>query len=181
MTTLLPTAEIPSIRSLFGSVMAHVLVGWLAMTAVSTLALAVWLPDLMWTSITIAGFSGLISVIALLPGMSLGDQPAVRSTTNSQLSKAMRTNRTGQFLVGCVAAMAIRVVGTVAIVAACRYQMGLPFERVLFFVGGWYIVLTAFEVILLVKNATTLDAFPRTSGVQPAGSSAPVDETDFWK
>ena len=161
--------------------MVHVLSGWIAMTAISTLAFAVWSPDLVWPSVTIAGFSGLISVFALLPGMSIGDHHTTIQTANSQLSGPMRTNRTGQFLVGCVAAMAIRVVGTVAIVAACRYQMGLPFEKVLFFVCGWYIVLTAFEVILLVKSASTLDAIPRTSRVQPAGTGAPVDETDFWK
>lgn len=91
--------------------------------------------------------SGVVSVIALLPGMML---PAVRPS-------AATGTAAGLFMVGCTAAMAIRAVGTVALVVVCRYKLAA--DSTLGFSGGMEggtLLQTASLVIGLLYVATTI-------------------------
>ena len=168
------TNERVSIRGLFGRVMTRVLLAWMGLTVISLLAVLALAPELTWPTTMIAVLSGVISICALIPGMSLGTPEMM---VECQLSRHQRIKRSGLFMVGALAAMIIRVVGTVALLVVCRYQMGLPLETIVFFVCGWYVALTAVEVFWLARNATVLDAV--APELPLAASDALVDGTDF--
>lgn len=168
------TAEAISIRGLFGKVTSRMLLAWAVMAAFSSLIVYVSASDLLWPTTFIAVMSGLISVSALIPGMTLAMPPF---PVESKLSRQQRIQRSSLFLVGVQATMIIRALGTVALLVLCRYQMGLPVETIVLFVCGWYIALTAFEVFWLAKEAAALNA--ATPEVPLAASDALVDGTDF--
>ena len=174
MKTETQTVEVVSIRSLFGKVTSRMLLVWAVLTGFSSVAVYFSATDLFWPTTFIAVMSGLISICALIPGMTLASP---QFPVESKLSRQQRIQRSGLFLVGVQATMIIRVIGTVALLALCRYQMGLPVETIVLFVCGWYIALTAFEVFWLAKKATVLNAV--NSEVPLAASDAFVDGTDF--
>ncbi|MCG8652073.1 MAG: hypothetical protein MI861_19700 [Pirellulales bacterium] len=99
-----------------------------------------WLPQ----TLTIAVAGGVISVLALLPGLLMGVE--VKSTGGRAMT----------FMVACLAAMMIRMLGTVALLVACRYQMSLPTIMMVALVCGTYVFLTAVEIHLLVRSASKL-------------------------
>lgn len=168
------TIEAVSIRSLFGKVTGRMLMVWAILMLFSSVAVYFSANDLFWPTTFIAVMSGLISICALIPGMTLASP---KYPAESELSRQQRIQRSGLFLVGIQATMIIRVIGTVALLALCRYQMGLPVETIVLFVCGWYIALTAFEVFWLARKAVSLDAI--SSEVPLAASDAFVDGTDF--
>lgn len=147
---------------------------WAVLAVFSSVAVYFSAADLLWPNTFIAVMSGLISIAALIPGMTLGTP---QFPAESKLSREQRIQRSGLFLVGVQATMIIRVIGTVALLALCRYQMGVPVETIVLFVCGWYIALTAFEVFWLTRKAAALDAV--ASEVPLAASDAFVDGTDF--
>lgn len=160
-----------TIRGLFAGVLCRVLLTWTVLAIISTITLACLSPELTWPSLTIAGMSGLISVVALVPGMS----QAGHTTANGSDSKSTGTM---MFLIACVAAMAIRVAGTVALLVACRYQMGLPLQTMALLVCGWYVVLTSVEITWLAKGASSLDSNRLGSGLHLAASTTMADGTE---
>ena len=174
MKTETQPVEAVSIRGLFGTVTSQMLLVWAALAVVSSVIVYFAAFDLFWPTTFIAVMSGLISVCALIPGMTLATP---QFPVESKLSRQQRIQRSGLFLVGVQATMIIRVIGTVALLVLCRYQMGLPVETIVLFVCGWYIALTAFEVFWLAKKATALNA--ATPEVPLTASDALVDGTDF--
>ncbi len=174
MKTETHPAEAVSIRSLFGKVTSRMLLVWAILAAFSSVVVYFSATDLLWPTSFIAVMSGLISICALIPGMTLATP---QFPVESKLSRQHRIQRSGLFLVGVQATMIIRVIGTVALLALCRYQMGLPVETIVLFVCGWYIALTGFEVLWLAKKASALNAV--TAEVPLAASDAFVDGTDF--
>jgi len=174
MKTETQTVEAVSIRSLFGEVTSRMLLVWAALAVFSSVAVYCFAAELLWPTTFIAVMSGLISICALIPGMTLATP---QFPVESKLSRQHRIQRSGLFLVGVQATMIIRVIGTVALLALCRYQMGLPVETIVLFVCGWYIALTGFEVLWLAKKASALNAV--TAEVPLAASDAFVDGTDF--
>ena len=114
--------------------------------------------EAIWAFILLGLASGLISVVALLPGLIL-DAP----TSNP-------ANRAGVFLVACAAAMALRVMGTVALFVVCRYHMGLSLEILAIHVCSWYAFLTAIQVRFLARSAAAFDTSQGDPlSLQPAG------------
>lgn len=178
MTQVQQPLDTQTIRGLFASVLRRVLLTWIMLAAVITLAIGWLAPELTWPSLTIAGMSGLISIIALVPGISLGDRSAARAGSADAAKMAPNSTRTLLFIVGSVAAMAIRVAGTVALLVACRYQMGLPLQTMAFLVCGWYVVLTSVEITWLAKGASSIDSNRLESGLQLAASTTLADGTD---
>ena len=168
------TNESISIRGLFGRVMTRVLLAWIALTVFSLLAVRILAPELIWPGGMIAVVSGVISVCALIPGMSLGTAEMV---VECQLSRQQRIKRSLLFMVGAVAAMIIRVIGTVALLVVCRYEMVLPLETIVLFVCGWCLVLTGLEVHWLSGQAKNLNA--DTSASSPVAQDALADGTNF--
>jgi hypothetical protein len=168
------TTEILSIAGLFGRVMGRVLLAWMLLTLASSVAVLMLKPELTQPAILIALASGAISICALIPGMSLGTSGASAKTG---LSRQRQIKRSGLFIVGAIAAMIIRVLGTVALLVVCRYHMGVSLETLVFFVCGWYLTLTGFEVFWLAKSAALLDVVPAELSL--AAPDAFVDGTDF--
>ena len=174
MKTENQTVEAVSIRGLFGKVTSRMLLVWAALAVFSSVIVYFAAFDLFWPTTFIAVMSGLISVCALIPGMTL---TTPQFPVESKLSRQQRIQRSGLFLVGVQATMIIRVIGTVALLVLCRYQVEQPVETIVLFVCGWYIALTAFEVFWLAKKATALNA--ATPEVPVAASDVLVDGTDF--
>ncbi len=174
MKTETQPVEAVSIRGLFGKVTSRMLLVWAALAVFSSVIVYFAAFDLFWPTTFIAVMSGLISVCALIPGMTLATP---QFPVESKLSRQQRIQRSGLFLVGVQATMIIRVIGTVALLVLCRYQVGLPVETIVLFVCGWYIALTAFEVFWLSKKATALNA--ATPEVPLTASDVLVDGTDF--
>ena len=138
-----------------------------------------WLsPGLVWPNLTIAGISGLISVFALIPGMSLGEQPSRQVSSSNGSPRGPASTRTMLFIVASVAAMAIRFLGTVALLVACRYHLGLPLQTLAFLVCGWYVVLTSVEITWLAKGASMLDSKRHDLGLPLAASKTWSDGTE---
>lgn len=119
-------------------------VGWTFLFTTVSIATFMIAPDVLVPSMLIGIASLIVSVGALLPGWAL------RRTENDLAT------RTDHYLGTIVAAMAIRVVGTVALFLLCRYEMGLPLQTIAFFVCGWYVLLTSIEVSLLARAAKSL-------------------------
>jgi hypothetical protein len=174
MKTDIQIVDAVSIRGLFGRVMSSMLLVWVVLAVVFSVAVYFSAIELIWPASFIAVMSGLISICALIPGMAL---TAPQFPVESKLSRQQRIQRSGLFLVGVLATMIIRAVGTVALLVLCRYQMVLPVETIVLFVCGWYIALTAFEVYWLAQKATALNAV--SSEVPLAATDALVDGTDF--
>jgi hypothetical protein len=174
MKTENQTVEAVSIRGIFGNVTSRMMLAWAVLTVFSSVAVYFSASDLLWPTTFIAVMSGLISVCALIPGMTLATP---QFPIESRLSRRQRIQRSGLFLIGVQATMIIRVIGTVALLVLCRYQVEQPVETIVFFVCGWYIALTAFEVFWLAKKAIALDA--ATPEVPVAASDVLVDGTDF--
>ena len=127
------------------------------MTAVLAAAISQLWPELLWSALWISFASGVVSLFALLPGILIGGEAK---------SPASRAN---VFMVGCVAAMAIRVTGTVALLVTCGYQMHFPLQTLAIFVCGWYVLLTALEIVWLAKASSQFDSQPLTASVDPTG------------
>lgn len=147
---------------------------WAVLALLSFVIVYFLATDLLWPTALIALMSGLISICALIPGMTLATP---QFPAESKLSRQQRIHRSGLFLIGATATMIIRVIGTVALLVLCRYQLAVPVDTIVLNVCGWYIALTACEVFWLAREATSLDAV--TSQLPVTASEALVDGTDF--
>lgn len=153
---------------------------------VATHAMFAWQLSLV-SVVIISVLSAGVSVAALLPGYFISqsiakrlDSLAARANDVSEgqvESQAARTVGAGAIenraaendvrealgklsqvaMVGGVAAMAIRSLGTVALFAVCRYQFAKAEGQVAFLVISWYALLTLTEVISLARGAMVLD------------------------
>ncbi len=145
------TAEQPQHLLIFIAALIRLLVCWLTMFVMVSLATYLIDREVLAEATLIALASGVISAMALLPGISM-------AFANFGSSGDQRPTVASKIVATIVAAMAIRVTGTVALLLLCRYQMVLPPRTMALFVGGWYAWLTSIEVYLLalsVKSLTT--------------------------
>ena len=147
----------PKVASLFRDVMrrvvTHVLIVGFVTTAVSAIASDIVVSTTpLWVyagGLTLA-FAGL-SAASLLPGAVL---PATRDAGA----------RAGMLMLGGTAAMAIRSVGTVALVVGCRYKIAAAGNEVdqgglvYLMIGLGYAATTFDEVRLLAVGTRRLDA-----------------------
>lgn len=92
---------------------------------------------------TIALGSGVICIAAILP-FSL---PSLRRAEQDPPTQPPPADL-GLFVAFSVG-MGIRVVGTVALLLACRYQMDAPIGQIAAMIVGWYVYLTLVEIILV--------------------------------
>ncbi|MFK8110977.1 MAG: hypothetical protein AB8B91_02180 [Rubripirellula sp.] len=141
--------------------LTRVLLAWMLAGISLTACVSRLAPELLQASMVISITSGLISAIALLPGLLLS-----RDATT-------RRSQAGVFMVACVAAMTIRTTGTVALLVACGYQMVIPLQTLAFFVCGWYVLLTSIEIIWLAKGASRFDQHPVTHASESSSVSHP--------
>ena len=138
----------------FCDALVAVAVAWCVTAIISTAAIFVWLPVAIFPALVIAVGSGLISLLALAPGVI----SANRSISQTGSSDG-RDHDDGRRLIGvCFAAMAIRLTCTVALFVACRYQMELPLETIAILVCAWYVLLTAMEILKLARGTSDLNA-----------------------
>lgn len=122
----------------------QLMTGWAVLFVVVSLFTYFIASEMLATSVLIAIASLIISTGALLPGLKLSQSENAKATP------------TDHYLRTIVAAMTIRVLGTVALLLVCRYEMGVPLQATALFVCGWYIVLTSIEVSLLARAANSL-------------------------
>lgn len=154
MASVIPAAEAnasattddSSIAVIFVAALRRLVVGWSLLLALSLLVTALVDPALLVTAASIGVASGAISVLALAPGIWLGGRGGLVAARPDSLIAAI------------VAAMAIRITGTVALLVLCRYQMGLPLTTIAAMVCGWYLLLTSLEVALLARGILWLAA-----------------------
>ncbi|QDT03811.1 hypothetical protein K227x_21960 [Rubripirellula lacrimiformis] len=179
---------------LFVTTLRGVVVAWCAVMGMTTVGLAAFAPESVSVGIAIAIGSGLISVLALIPGCFLQQpntqqpntqqpntqQPNTQQRGNGSLESGRRTGLTANlFLVGASAAMAIRFAGTVALFVACRYQFGVTTETVAILVCSWYMLLTSVEIFFLARNASTIDSIIDQSSRQRSGLESVSDEPNL--
>jgi hypothetical protein len=131
-----------SIRSVFIAALLRVLAVWILGAFVVLAGTAKFAPGFVQAAAWITAISGIVSVLALLPGILIGSDSVAPS------------NRPVVFMVACLAAMTIRIVGTVALLVVCGYQMHIPLQALALFVCGWYLLLTAVEIIWLAKGSS---------------------------
>ncbi len=160
-TKLLPTSTTDArihnvtVNSVFVRALWGVMRGWTLAATVACLLQAWWSPKWAILMLVIALGSGLIAVMSMLPGIFLR-VPKTESLPHEPFQKTAMTAHL--FLLGSVAAMAIRFVGTVALFAACRYQFELPAKTIAVFVCSWYVLLTSIEILCLAREAASIDS-----------------------
>ncbi|TWU55275.1 hypothetical protein [Rubripirellula reticaptiva] len=142
---------------IFANALWCVLAIWLVASSLACVIQAWLAPQLTTLMTTVSLGSGMVGVFAMLPGIFL-QQP---ESSIQNLSPGRRVAMTAQFfLIGSVAAMAIRFAGTVALFVACRYQFGLSEKTIAIFVCLWYVLLTSLEIFFLARGAASIDSTP---------------------
>lgn len=123
------------------AVLPYLMGAWLLTTA-CVAGLQAWLaPEWLTPSLLIAAASGSISLAALLPGAFL------------QRSSGPNVSPSQLLMQAAMGAMAIRIVGTVALTALCQYHMGESMRPMAFLILGYYVVLTSAEVALIARRS----------------------------
>ncbi len=158
MITLAPDrpANDVTVAKIFFDVLWHVVKVWCAALLIAVFVSA-------WRSssenplpaIAISLGSGLVSILALIPGCRLHHSAILAEGVGRSKSLAMRSHLV---VVGAAAAMAIRFVGTIALFVVCRYLFGLPSEALAVHVGLWYGLLTTVEIFWLARYASAIDS-----------------------
>jgi hypothetical protein len=138
-----PLTESPTWSIMF-TLLGRLVSLWVGLFVVVSLGVYWLAPELLLPSILIAVASGLISAIALLPGLRLITAADKRSGSADQQIESI------------LVSMAIRVTGTVALFLFCRYQLGQSSQTIALMVCGWYALLTSFEVFLLARSTNLL-------------------------
>ncbi|MGB7327355.1 MAG: hypothetical protein WBD31_20940 [Rubripirellula sp.] len=142
---------------IFADALRRVILTWLVAVSLGCVFQAWLAPQYMTLMTTVSLGSGIVCVFAMLPGILL-QQP---ESANLSLSRGSRVAVTAQlFMIGSVAAMAIRFTGTVALFVACRYQFGLSEKTIAIFVCLWYVLLTSLEIFFLARGAASIDSTP---------------------
>lgn len=96
----------------------------------------------------VSAASGLIAVFAI----GLFSARFARAVGGRPLQAVIESDM-GLF-VAFSAGMAIRILGTVALFLACRYQMGASPETLATLVLGWYLYLTLIEISVVVARSS---------------------------
>ena len=86
--------------------------------------------------------SGMIAVISLTPGLII--EFSLRDTHSEEGPR--------DYTSAVLAGILIRLLGTVALFLLCRYQMAPSADTIAGWILGWYILLTATEVVVLAKR-----------------------------
>ena len=121
------------------------LVGCLISISVAMLGVAeLSIPQVIRISIA----SGFLGFVAILPFSS----KAVRRLTGASVVEVLESE-VGLFVAFSIG-MGIRIIGTVALFLACRYQMGGADGEIAAFVLAWYIYLTLIEIALVLYQST---------------------------
>ena len=122
--------------------------GWATAVAVPTAV--VWLGQSWAVASTITVGSGLVAAVALAPGLRWQSRRAVTGDAASW-------GRLSDLL----SAMAIRLLGTVALFMLCRYQMAaVSAQSIAIWVLAWYAWLTAVEVTAVVRELNRPQSTP---------------------
>jgi hypothetical protein len=157
------------IAGIFVASIRRIVIGW-SLLFVLISAATYWLaPETLVVSMLIGLASGIVSVIALMPGANL---------TNSESKSAGDATA---FVTTIQAAMAIRVTGTVALFLLGRYQLGHPPQTIAIFVCGWYVLLTSFEVVLLAQSSKSLtpeSLTPKSLNAKALNAKALTQDTE---
>jgi hypothetical protein len=96
--------------------------------------------------------SGMIAILATLPGVVIEARDLLHQKTAVPV---------GRMTIGFSLASAIRVVGTLALVGMCRYQMPADINVVAVMALLWYGYLTTVDIVVLSRLV------PRTDTIQP--------------
>ena len=147
-----PESDRP-LDGIFVGVLPFVIATCVIVAACVAVVQAVYAPEWVTSSLAIAAMSGLISIVALVPGVIL------QRTSGPGIPAAL------VMMQAAIWATAIRVIGTVALTALCQYHMGDLAQPSVFLILGYYVILTTAEVTLIAR---------RSSG--PPQSSRPLAE-----
>ena len=139
----------------------------LAVTAISAAA-SVWLQEVLPAAVQIGlanamliGIgSGMIAVVSLIPGLII----------EFSLREAHSNEGPRDYTPAVLAGILIRLLGTVALFLLCRYQMAPSADTIAGWILGWYILLTATEVVVLAKRlpkSLVSHPFHRPSKITP--------------
>lgn len=124
---------------------------WFALTCL-LLALLAWLkPDLMRECISIAIGSGFIATASLVPGWTAYQWRDV-APTGSKATMGKDKNESENYINAHLSGMILRLVGTVALFAMCRYQMAASEQWIAGLILTYYVTLTLVEITSLVFN-----------------------------
>lgn len=134
--------DTPRLHRVFSHALLAVTSTWLVATFVLS-SLTIWLAPQHFAVVTsVALLSGLVAVIALLPGL-LAAPPAVK----------------GDYSTPLLASVILRILGTVALFLLCRYHLAASDDLLAGNVVGWYLFLTVIEVTALVRFLPQRDDF----------------------
>lgn len=103
----------------------------------------------IWSeAMVIAVASGIIGVIAMLPSL-LSLRGIKHQTGQSSRSQRGLAEHWTSIAAAVLAGTGIRMIGTVALILTCRYQMASTTEMIVAMTIGWYLLMTTIEVIAL--------------------------------
>ncbi len=128
--------------SVFAHALAVVLAAWIVGAALLMATQAWYAPQHFAAVGMVTAFSGLVAVVALLPGLLV----AGWSTASP------RGRAENDYSTPLMASVILRLVGTVALFLLCRYQMAAADELIAAVVVGWYVFLTIVEVTALARR-----------------------------
>lgn len=150
-------------RRSFATALVGVIVAWTVFTA----ALLIWTgqqdTQLFADTVVISVASVVIAISSVLPGLLMQFDLA-SDDSQSQVSQLW-----GCVTVALAAGMMIRVVGTVALFLTYRYHMASSSEMIAGMTLGWYVILTAIEVMVLAKT------LPKSASPMTERSSVQLD------
>ncbi len=133
----------PITRHVFQTLQSVIVVWFFGfLTAVATSAALV--PRVIMATAVISLASGIVAVLAPCVGLVLARKIIVDPA-----------DRFSAYLLVAGIAMAVRLLGTVALFLLCRYQMVHSVESVAAMVLGWYVLLTTVEIVG-IANAPAL-------------------------
>lgn len=126
---------------------------WMSGTLLLGLVSWLWQPASLDAVLLISLASAAIAHLALLPGSLIGriavfEPLAADSGSEGQVQAS---------LLAVIAAMTIRLAGTVALIVWCKYQMAETMALIIGTSLFWYFALTSLEVVLLAKSFARLD------------------------
>lgn len=147
-----------SSRGIYFSAVRRLAAIWSIVTLIVSIATYLTVQEAFGASLIIAFASGIISAVALEPFRRVAYQMEMVQSVNRLADGNQGVD--SSLVTAFLAAMAIRVTGTVALFLLCSYElhnkMGLPQQRIALFVCGWYVLLTSAEVSLLVQSVRSL-------------------------
>lgn len=101
-------------------------------------------PAVSQAAILIAIASGLIAILPTVCGFLATILLPSNTEKDGPQSRFVRT---------AIAGMVVRVVGTVALFATCRYHLAASAETIAALTIGWYVTLAAVEFVALIQHS----------------------------